>query len=69
MAAHFTNRPCAAHGLKSFRYRGPWGFIMIGAASIRGALSEAARSLSQGKPTRDRLEQWDGEKYVPIRKR
>ena len=42
-----TERPCAAHGLTSYRYAGRHGSIMIGATSTQDALNEADRSLTQ----------------------
>jgi hypothetical protein len=58
---HFTDRPCAAPGLTSYRYRGAYGWIMIGATDIGDALNEANRSLSHGFATPDRLEIWNAE--------
>ena len=52
---HHTERPCAAHGLTSYRY----GTIMIGATSTQDALNEADRSLTHGVATVDRLEIWN----------
>ena len=54
-----TERPCAAHGLTSYRYAGRYGHIMIGATSTQDALNEAGRSLTQGAVTIDRLEIWN----------
>ena len=59
----YWNRPCAAHGLKSYRYRGRYGWIMIGANNASGALKEASRSTIG--VTIDKLEQWDGIAYIP----
>lgn len=44
-----SNRPMAAAPLKSYRYAGPYGPIMIGAMDDAGALNEAKRSLSSGE--------------------
>ena len=60
-----TNRPLAAPGLTSYRYRGRYGWVMIGATDTNDALREAARSIAPTKPTIDNLERWDGWKYVP----
>jgi hypothetical protein len=64
-------RPVAAKGYTSYRYKGDYGYIMIGAHSIAGALSEAKRSISSPK-SRDKvsvawLDVWDDaqRKYVP----
>jgi len=56
---HFTDRPCAAHGLKSYRYKGPFGFVMIGAIDDDDALREAQRSLTGGTPSPYALQVWD----------
>lgn len=60
---HFTDRPCAAKGLDSYRYRGRYGWIMIGAKSDSDALNEAQRSTSD-KVTMNNLQKWNGVKYV-----
>jgi hypothetical protein len=66
MKPHYE-RPLAAPGLTSYRYRGGYGWIMIGATCIAEALREADRSLSVKGATADRLEIWDSESacYVP----
>jgi hypothetical protein len=40
------DRPCAAEGLTSYRYRGEYGWIMIGAKDDADALHEASRSMA-----------------------
>lgn len=61
---NWNNRPLAAPGLTSYRYRnGAFGFVMIGAKDHSDALREAARSIT-GEPSRDRLEIWNGAQYV-----
>lgn len=40
-----TDRPLAAAGLKSYRYQGDYGWVMIGARSDTEALAEAGRSV------------------------
>lgn len=62
MARHFTDRPCAAAGLTSYRARSPFGFIMIGASSDKGAWREAHRSTDRPHS----LERWNGAAYVPV---
>lgn len=42
----FYDRPCAAAGLTSYRYRGRYGWIMIGAKDDADAMREASRSTS-----------------------
>lgn len=54
-------RPCAAPGLISYRARGNYGWIMIGAADDADAMREAMRSTHA--PTN--LQRWDGTAYVP----
>lgn len=67
MSARYTFRalhdlPCAADGLTSYRLKGPYGWIMIGARDHEDAMREAARSTES--PRRDALEVWDGTAYV-----
>ena len=62
-----TDKPCAAHGLTSYRYRGMWGWVMIGAKDHDDALSEARRSVNRAHVVSiDRLQVWDGKEYVPV---
>lgn len=53
------DRPLAAPGLTSYRYKGAYGWIMIGATNHSGALKEALRSLSHGGADMARLQVWD----------
>lgn len=64
---HFTERPCAAPGLTSYRCRSRYGWIMIGAAGDDEALRQARRSTAKAK--RQDLQVWSGERYVPLDKR
>ena len=58
-----TDRPLAVKGLTSYRYRGRFGWIMIGAKDTAEALREAERS--HGEPcTVDRLEIWTSAGYA-----
>ena len=57
------DKPCAAHGLTSYRYRGRYGWIMIGARDDADALREAARSSSDAI-NRANLQVWNGAEYV-----
>jgi hypothetical protein len=57
----YWNKPMAAHGLTSYRYKGRYGWIMIGARDTKDALSEANRSTVN--VVIDNLEVWNGEKY------
>jgi len=61
---NYWDKPCAAHGLTSYRYKGRYGWIMIGAKSTEGALSEAKRS-TQGVIIGN-LEIWDGSQYKGV---
>ena len=51
------NKPLAAIGLLSYRYKGAYGYIMIGAHDNEDALREAGRSTSD-KLSIARLEAW-----------
>ena len=59
------DKPCAADGLLSYRYRGPYGWIMIGAKDCADALREAGRSTATVTPWN--LQQWDerAQRYIP----
>lgn len=57
------DKPLAAPPFDSYRYRGRYGFIMIGARDTAEALSEARRS-TDGPVTIDHLEKWDGTRYT-----
>ncbi len=61
-----TERTCAAEGFTSYRYKGAYSFVMIGAVDTADALNEAERSIRPTIPTIDKLEVWNGEKYVSI---
>lgn len=56
------DRPLAAPGLTSYRARGPFGWIMIGAMNKADAMREAHRSTE--KPFD--LQIYDGDTYRPI---
>jgi hypothetical protein len=53
----------AAAGFVSYRYKGPFGFVMIGATDDADALYQASRSLSSGLPDRANLQVWKGDRY------
>jgi len=57
--------PLAAYPLTSYRFRGPYGWIMIGAACHTDAMREAARSTRDPRP--ENLEVWNGTHYVPAK--
>lgn len=68
MERHFTECPCAAAGLISYRYAGMFGWLMIGARDNSDALREAARSISPSETsTIDKLQIWNSATgtYVP----
>jgi hypothetical protein len=48
-----TDKPLAAPGLNSYRYRGRYGFIMIGATDTPDALNEARRSTDEPVTVKD----------------
>jgi len=57
--ADFCN-PMAADALKSYRYRGRWGYIMIEAKNGIDALRGVKRLLSRGEnPERCNIDVWD----------
>ena len=58
------DKQLAEAGLLSFRYKGRYGWIMIGAKSTVGALVEAQRSLNDGIAIISNLQEWNGEEYV-----
>lgn len=62
----YCDSPCAAQGLTSYRYRGGFGWIMIGARNTAEALSEAQRSTYE-LVTTDRLQVWSGDTYLNIK--
>ncbi|QMI49907.1 hypothetical protein [Burkholderia sp. MBR-1] len=57
-------RPCADFGLTSYRLRGPFGWIMIGARDHEDAMLEAARSTPA--PRREALQIWNGTQYEDV---
>lgn len=60
------NKPLAANGLQSYRYRGRFGFVMIGARDDADALREAQRSTAD-PVTADQLQRWTGTEYQPTK--
>lgn len=56
------DKPLAIEGLKSYRYQGPFGWIMIGAVDETDALKEAKRSTA-GAVTREWLQEWTNGEY------
>lgn len=62
MHKNLYDRPLAAQGLISYRAKGRYGHVMIGAKNDNDAWSEASRSTD--RPTK--LEVWNGEAYIPV---
>jgi hypothetical protein len=60
--------PMAAPGLTSYRYKGIYDWVMIGARDNEDALSEAQRSVHE-KVTIGKLQVWNGNRYVPATSR
>lgn len=58
------DRPLAAEGLLSYRCKGAFGWIMIGATDDDDAFREALRSSETAK--RETLQRWDGLGYVDV---
>lgn len=56
------DQPCAASPYTSYRCRGMFGWIMIGARDDADAFREALRSSKQAK--RETLQVWNGQEYV-----
>lgn len=61
---NLCDKPLAAKGLKSYRYRGTFGWIMIGAKDIDDALREASRNVLSPVVI-ERLQYWNGVEYLP----
>jgi hypothetical protein len=57
------DRPLAAPGLISYRARGRYGWIMIGAKDDADAWREARRSTDIPHD----LQVWNGSQYVPVK--
>lgn len=57
--------PLAIPGLTSYRCRGKFGWIMIGANDVAEALREAARS-ERDAAKRENLQVWNGRQYIPV---
>lgn len=59
-----SDKPLATAGLASYRIRGQYGWIMIGAKDSEDAWREAQRSANNLK--RENLEVWNGSTYEPM---
>jgi hypothetical protein len=62
MVTDIHDRPLAAKGLTSYRLRGRYGWVMVGARDHKDAMREAARSTQEPKP--ENLQVWNGTQYV-----
>ena len=62
-----TDKALAAAGFKSYRYKGKYGHIMIGAKNHSDALNQAKQS-TRDPVSQEKLEMWDekAKKYVPL---
>lgn len=65
MAQAVTDLPLAIPGLLSYRCKGRYGWIMIGAPDDLDALNEARRSQADVSP--DGLQRWNGSAYEQCR--
>lgn len=61
----FYDRPCAISGLVSYRYRGTYGWIMIGAKDDADAMREASRS-TKAKLAKQNMQVWRNGAYHNI---
>lgn len=61
----YWEKPCADCGLVSYRYNGPFGFVMIGAKDDEEAYRQASRSLEQ-LPDRHLLQVWHQDQYINV---
>ena len=59
------DKPLAAAGLTSYRYKGRYGWVMIGATDANDALREALRS-TPGPVSMDNLEVYGLAGYEPV---
>lgn len=58
----YHNKPCAAAGLVSYRAKGRYGWVMIGAVDDADAAAEASRSTDNWS----QLQRWNGTSYVNV---
>ena len=59
------DKPLAAAGLTSYRYKGRYGWVMIGATDAHDALREALRSVTGGV-SMDNREVYGFAGYEPV---
>jgi hypothetical protein len=65
MSIAFCDKPLAAEGYTSYRYKGRFGWIMIGAHDTDDALREARRSTDD-PVTVAGLQIWNGNEYTEV---
>ena len=66
----FTNLPLAVAPYLSYRYKGQYGWIMIGALDDTDAMREVRRSVGERVLiSNEFLEKWNGTKYMPTSSR
>lgn len=63
-----TDKPVAAPGLTSYRYKGRYGWVMIGARDQADAINEVSRSIDD-IPDPANLQVWNGTEYVPVQEK
>lgn len=63
--ANVCDKPLAAAGLTSYRYRGRYGWVMIGATDANAALREALRSIT-GPAYMANLQVYGWNGYEPV---
>lgn len=62
---HFTDLPLADYDFQSYRCRGRYGYIMIGAKTDKDAFYQAQLS---GEVHKEDLEKWNGSSYEKVYK-
>ena len=62
---NYWDKPMASHGLTSYRYKGRYGWIMIGATDTKDALNEAKRSTSD--VSIENLQIWNKTQYEGVK--
>ena len=62
----YSDKPCAIQGLTSYRYKGSYGWIMIGARDTKDALNEAKRSMRHDYPVIENLQVWNNNQYIQV---
>lgn len=63
MDTPISERPCALPGRDSYRAKGPFGWVMMGARNA----SQARRMASSAGADPSTLELWEGDHYAPAK--